>query len=618
MSRLRFNAECRWRGLIETAIENAIGEKGGDAIASGTSFISKAKMEMEKEKGKNAGCLDSNDRDLFAFTLADVHVKGPFANVHDDLYRDTEVFTCFDESDSNTLMSMIVPHLSLKGSTVFMSKLLRSPCSSAAGLEERVAYIRRMDCQAKIVDWSSHMDVIREHEADLVWLLSESHVDKGNDYNDDQYAVLFFQMWPLKHLNGNRRVIEMYAAYRCICIPLMGLLSPFIYIVTTYLVLRIGYGFEIDFNVFLSIYMQSTRMLSPNTFSVMNCVMGALYVTTIYSSCETAVTVYTAYSKLRNRISNASKALEACRCIARDFEGTPDIKSDDGIFFIPSFDKNVIVDHKLTLSSYRSCAKGLRDTLYWAYAIDVTLSISRFKEAQHMCHPRFRTTGSCGLRGFWHPCISSPVKNDLSFGPRKNVLLTGPNAAGKSSCLKAVSLLVLMSQTLTVACASRAHLTPFHVIHSHIHVPDCKGKESLFEAEMARCLRYVAAIEGRDSLQDGQFAFCVVDEIFNSTNPIEGQSAAFAACTNIGNNARSVGIISTHYDHLTTLGKNRGFVNHKMAAIVSKDGSISYPFQLRPGVARQYLVFEIMKAKGFDSSIIDAAIECKRKLLGRC
>jgi energy-coupling factor transporter ATP-binding protein EcfA2 len=588
MTRFRFDAECRWKQGNVLNVPNVPHVPNVPNVPNVPKDSEVAK-EVQRDKWT-------------AFTLADVHVIGPLANVRDDLFRDTEVFSCFDEGDSNTLLSCIQPHMSLKGSTVFMSKLLRSPCASATVLEERVAFIRRLECQGDLVDWKTHMQVLREHEDDLVWLMSD-------DKEDDQYAALFFQMWPLKHLNDRHMVIEMYAAYRCIFIPLMGLLSPLIYILTTYLVLRIGYGFEIDFRTFLSIYMQSARMLSKNTFSVMNCVMGALYASTIYSSCETALTVHAAYRKLCQRISRASKALEACLYLRQAFKGIEGAIFKEGII-------NNVANCKLTLSSYKSSnhVGVLRETLYQAYAIDTCLAISSFRKAQGLCHARFRTKGSCLLRGFWHPCITSPVKNDMSFGPRKNVLLTGPNAAGKSSCLKAVSLLVLMSQTLTVACASRVRLTPFHVIHSHIHVPDCKGKESLFEAEMARCLHYVKCL---DELQDKQLAFCVIDEIFNSTNPIEGQSAAFAACTALGKNRRSVGIISTHYDHLTTIGPGRGFVNHKMAAIVSKDGDISYPFRLRKGVARQYLVFEIMKAKGFDSSIIDAAIQCKRELLRR-
>ena len=71
-----------------------------------------------------------------------------------------------------------------------------------------------------------------------------------------------------------------------------------------------------------------------------------------------------------------------------------------------------------------------------------------------------------------------------------NVVITGPNAAGKSTFIKALSLSILFSQTICIVPASNFVLTPFTLINTYLNIPDCKGKESLFEAEMNRVFRH--------------------------------------------------------------------------------------------------------------------------------
>ena len=75
-----------------------------------------------------------------------------------------------------------------------------------------------------------------------------------------------------------------------------------------------------------------------------------------------------------------------------------------------------------------------------------------------------------------------------------NAIITGPNAGGKSTFIKSLCLAIIFSQTLTVAPSSKFALTPFSLISTYLNIPDAKGKESLFEAEMRRSLEYINSI----------------------------------------------------------------------------------------------------------------------------
>ena len=53
------------------------------------------------------------------------------------------------------------------------------------------------------------------------------------------------------------------------------------------------------------------------------------------------------------------------------------------------------------------------------------------------------------IRGLYHPLLEEPVKNDILA--KQGILVTGSNASGKSTFLKAVALNALLAQTIPVS-----------------------------------------------------------------------------------------------------------------------------------------------------------------------
>ena len=130
--------------------------------------------------------------------------------------------------------------------------------------------------------------------------------------------------------------------------------------------------------------------------------------------------------------------------------------------------------------------------------------------------------------------------------------LLGDNGAGKSTFIKALSLSILFSQTICIVPASNFVLTPFTLINTYLNIPDCKGKESLFEAEMNRVFRHLNQVRG---LRGSEYAFGVMDEIFNSTNPEEGVSGAYVIGKKLAKYKNSICLITTHFNYITKLEK---------------------------------------------------------------
>ena len=100
----------------------------------------------------------------------------------------------------------------------------------------------------------------------------------------------------------------------------------------------------------------------------------------------------------------------------------------------------------------------------------------------------------------WNPFIprKKAVANSIimdSQENRRNVILTGPNAGGKSTFITGITLNVLLAQTLSITTAQSVILTPFNKINTYINLADniAEGK-SLFLCEADRAQAHLDII----------------------------------------------------------------------------------------------------------------------------
>lgn len=212
----------------------------------------------------------------------------------------------------------------------------------------------------------------------------------------------------------------------------------------------------------------------------------------------------------------------------------------------------------------------------------------------------------------WNPIIQPEkrVRNSLIMNVTKpNVMIiTGPNKAGKSTFMRSIITSVYLSQSLGISCSDKMALTPFRDIFTYINVPDCIGRESLFEAELNRCYNY---IEKTESLRG--FSIGIVDELFTGTNPKEGKAASFAVLKRISNNPTNITIISTHFhDVLPHLDKEKFIFNKFTAKKI--DGGFTYSYKIGEGVSDQCIALQLLKDRGFDKEIVDDALEYVKKV----
>ena len=210
----------------------------------------------------------------------------------------------------------------------------------------------------------------------------------------------------------------------------------------------------------------------------------------------------------------------------------------------------------------------------------------------------------------WNPFIDkNSVTNNIKI--KNNMMITGPNAAGKSTFIKSIAINLLLSQTLGISASKSLEITPFRLIDTYLHIPDVKGTASLFETEMLRSKEYIEKIKEHDEL-----SFVVMDELFSSTNYVEGFSGAFAILNKMSKYQKSLFIVTTHYTKLARLeNKTKGRIkNYKFEIDRDISNNIKFNYKLQKGFSEQYIALELLKNNDFDEDIINEAIKTSKTI----
>ena len=240
---------------------------------------------------------------------------------------------------------------------------------------------------------------------------------------------------------------------------------------------------------------------------------------------------------------------------------------------------------------------GLRRVCEWLGKVDVYVSLADGAYGQ-ICVPRCcRASAALTVKGVRHPLVKGCITNvfEATEATKKHVLLTGPNRGGKSTYCKAVGLSVLFAQTWGFACASRMTWTPFHEIHSALETNGRLGFNSTFEAEIE------FAKGALRSAAHGEPLFVMMDEIFHSTNAVDGVAASKVFLNQLYETADVVSLLSTHYRELAA-SFEKSVTALMLDAKEGENGELDYSYQVVPGVSDKSSVMEILREKGLLAS----------------
>ena len=191
------------------------------------------------------------------------------------------------------------------------------------------------------------------------------------------------------------------------------------------------------------------------------------------------------------------------------------------------------------------------------------------------------------------------IKNDCNLN--KNMIITGPNASGKTTTLKSALINIILSQQIGFGCFDSLKLYPYDNIHCYLNIPDTSGRDSLFQAGARRCKEIIDCI----SEETDKTHFCIFDELYSGTNPEEAVISAFAFMDYIVKNENVTCLLTTHYVKLCKkLSKNKMIKNYNMKTL-KKNDNFEYTYLIEAGISKIKGGLKVLKDMNYPKEILD-------------
>jgi hypothetical protein len=242
--------------------------------------------------------------------------------------------------------------------------------------------------------------------------------------------------------------------------------------------------------------------------------------------------------------------------------------------------------YSLGFNGYIDCIKGLQTNI----------------KERKMNYAVFTTDSKKGkFVNSYYACLKddNPIKNDIKF--KKNIILTGPNASGKTTVLKSTLINIIVTQQFGCGFYDSAKLAPFKHIHCYLNIPDTSGRDSLFQAEARRCKEILDTIGANKS----DTHFCAFDELYSGTNPEEAETSATAFMLYLQKYKKVSSLLTTHFVKVCKkLDKTKSIQNCKMVA--EQIGSrISYKYKIAQGISEIKGGINILTEMNYPKEILE-------------
>ncbi len=238
---------------------------------------------------------------------------------------------------------------------------------------------------------------------------------------------------------------------------------------------------------------------------------------------------------------------------------------------------------------------------------------ARFAIRLGAVRPRLNHTGDITLRNAFHPLLLLkemarlpaerrtvvPLNLDIGRGHRI-IIISGPNAGGKTVALKTVGLLVLMVQSgLLIPAGDESNVGTFDRVLADI------GDDQSIENDLSTFSSHVRHLANMVRLADER-SLILVDEIGSGTDPREGSSLAISIIEHFrARNAAA--IVTTHHGELKAFAESvEGIENGSMEF---DRHSLQPTYIYRHGIPGSSYALEISRRMGLDDHVLERARE---------
>lgn len=257
-------------------------------------------------------------------------------------------------------------------------------------------------------------------------------------------------------------------------------------------------------------------------------------------------------------------------------------------------------------------AQAIRDIAKAVAALDVLSGLAEVAVYQGYCCPEIVEGRLLRIEEGRHPVVEQSlsagffVPNSTDLGDLNGqshpdlIILTGPNASGKSCYLRQVGLIQLLAQTGSFVPAKSAQLAVCDRIFTRVGaVDDLATGQSTFMVEMNETANILNHATPRSLI--------LLDEIGRGTATFDGLSIAWAVAEYLAMEIQARTIFATHYHELNELASILDNVANYQVTVKELPNEIVFLHQVQPGGADKSYGIEAGRLAGLPSSVIRRA-----------
>ncbi|GLB46675.1 DNA mismatch repair protein MutS [Philodulcilactobacillus myokoensis] len=247
-------------------------------------------------------------------------------------------------------------------------------------------------------------------------------------------------------------------------------------------------------------------------------------------------------------------------------------------------------------------------------SLDVIQSFANISEEYHFNKPTLTNKHDLKIVDGRHPVVEKVlgyqkyVPNDVIMPENNDILLiTGPNMSGKSTYMRQLALIVILTQMGCFVPAKSAQMPIFDQIFTRIGAADnLIAGQSTFMVEMQ---------ESNDALQNATpNSLILFDEIGRGTATYDGMALAQAIIEYVHNKIHAKTLFSTHYHELTSLQDKLPRLKNVHVGATEKNGKLVFLHKVEPGSVDKSYGIHVAKLAGLPDSLLKRADQILKHL----
>ena len=240
--------------------------------------------------------------------------------------------------------------------------------------------------------------------------------------------------------------------------------------------------------------------------------------------------------------------------------------------------------------------------------LDVLHAFALIAQKYQYVRPKVHTGSHLKIKAGRHPVVEAVtqtgefVANDVELDQehRQVLLVTGPNMAGKSTYMRQVALITILSQIGSFVPAEEAEVSIVDRVFTRIGAADdLTGGRSTFMVEMSETCHALKEATRRSLI--------LLDEVGRGTSTYDGMALAHAIVEYIHDHVGAKTLFSTHYHELTRLEESLSRLKNVHAQCIERNGKVVFLHRIVPGGADRSYGIHVAELAGLPEAVITRA-----------